>query len=344
MKIGVLVGGGDAPGLNAAVRAVYMQANEYGYEVLGIKGGWAGLLKKDVMPLNADAVEEIHSKGGIILYTSRTNPFKTSDGPSLVIENMKSLGIDVLVVIGGEDTLGVALKLHELGVPLVAVPKTIDNDLHGTDYSIGFDTAVSIVSEAIDRLHTTAESHHRTIIVEVMGRYTGWIALYGGLAGGANLILIPEVPYSLGEICETVQKRASRGKFHSVIVVAEGAKPAETEGFNFKDRDRGVDEFGHIRLGGIGSILEKLVETKTGMEARSVVLGHIQRGGSPTAFDRILATRLAVKAVQLLKESKFGQMSSLQGNEITSVALQEALKKRKTVSPELYELAKLFFK
>jgi 6-phosphofructokinase 1 len=344
MKIGVLVGGGDAPGLNAAVRAVFMQANEYGYEVLGIKGGWAGLLKMDTMPLNTETVEEIHSKGGIILYTSRTNPFKTPDGPSLVMENMKKLGIDALVVIGGEDTLGVALKLYEMNVPLVAVPKTIDNDLSGTDYSIGFDTAVSIVSDAIDRLHTTAESHHRTIIVEVMGRYTGWIALYGGLAGGANLILIPEVPYCLDEICEAVKRRVSRGKFHSIIVVAEGAKPAETESFNFKDRDRGIDEFGHVRLGGIGSVLEKLIEAKTGLETRSVVLGHIQRGGSPTAFDRVLATRLGVKAIQLVKEGKFGQMSSFQGNKIVSVELKEALKKRKTVSPELYELAKLFFK
>jgi len=343
MKIGVLVGGGDAPGLNAALKAVVTKANQFGYEVIGIKRGWAGLLGLDTQPLNIDAVEEVHSRGGVLLYTSRTNPFKVEEGPAHVVENMRKLKIDALIVMGGEDTLGVAQHLHELRVPIVGVPKTIDNDLAGTDYSIGFDTAVMIATDAIDRLRTTAEAHHRIVIVEVMGRHTGWIALHAGLAGGANLTLIPEVPFSLNQVYELVKNRHTNGKVYSIIVVAEGARLLKEEEQLIVE-SKEVDEFGHPRLGGISRVLEKLIQENTGLEARSVILGHLQRGGSPTAFDRILAMRLATKAVELVKERKFGQMASFQACEIVSVPLKEVVGERKNVPIELYEMAKAFFK
>jgi len=342
MKIGVLVGGGDAPGLNAALKATVIKAKEFGFEVTGIKRGWAGLLELDTEPLGTDAVEEIHSRGGVVLYTSRTNPFKMKKGPELVITNMKKLKIDALIAMGGEDTLGVARNLFEMGVPVVGIPKTIDNDLSATDYSIGFDTAVSIATDAIDRLRTTAEAHHRIVIVEVMGRRTGWIALYAGLAGGANLILIPEAPLSLSQIYRLLKTRHANGKVYSIIVVAEGAKMLkEDEQLIVESKE--IDEFGHPRLGGISRVLEKLIQENTGFEARSVILGHLQRGGSPTAFDRILAMRLADKAVELIKERKFGQMASFQGCEVVSVPLKDATAQRKSVSPELYKMAKTFF-
>jgi len=343
MKIGVLVGGGDAPGLNAALKAVVTKANEFGFEVVGIKRGWAGLLELDTQPLNIDAVEEIHSRGGVLLYTSRTNPFKVEEGPTRIIENMAKLKIDALIVMGGEDTLGVAHRLSEMGVPIVGVPKTIDNDLPGTDYSIGFDTAVAIATDAIDRLRTTAEAHHRIIIVEVMGRQTGWIAIDAGLAGGANLTLIPEEPFSLKQVYELLKHRQESGKVYSIIVVAEGARLLQEEGQLIVE-SKEKDEFGHPRLGGISRVLEKLIQESTGLEARSVILGHLQRGGSPTAFDRILAMRLATKAVELINEGKFGQMASFKACEIVSVPLKEALGERKSVPPELYEIAKTFFK
>jgi len=343
MKIGVLVGGGDAPGLNAALKAVVTKANEFGFEVIGIKRGWAGLLELDTQPLNTDAVEEIHSRGGVVLYTSRTNPFKVEGGTSRIIENMEKLEIDALIVMGGEDTLGVAQRLSEMDLPIVGVPKTIDNDLPGTDYSIGFDTAVAIATDAIDRLRTTAEAHHRIIIVEVMGRQTGWIAIDAGLAGGANLTLIPEVPFSLGQVYELVKKRHANGKVYSIIVVAEGARLLkEEEQLIVESHER--DEFGHPRLGGISRVLEKLIQNNTGLEVRSVILGHLQRGGTPTAFDRILAMRLATKAVELVNERKFGQMTSFQACEIVSVPLKKALGQRKSVPPDLYNIAKTFFK
>jgi len=342
MKIGVLTGGGDAPGLNAAIKAVVSKANEFRLEVVGIKRGWAGLLELDTQPLALDNVEEIHSRGGVVLYTSRTNPFKIENGSKRVIENMKKLKIDALIVMGGEDTLGVAQKLHEMGVHVVGVPKTIDNDISGTDYSIGFDTAVAIATDAIDRLRTTAEAHHRIVIVEVMGRSTGWIALYAGLAGGANLTLIPEVPLGLNQVYELLKHRHANGKVYSIIVVAEGAKVLqEKERIIVATQER--DEFGHPRLGGISRVLEKLIQDNTGLEARSVILGHLQRGGSPTAFDRILALRLATKAVELIKEKRFGQMASFQACDVVSVPLKEALGKRKSVPPELYDMAKTFF-
>ena len=343
MKIGVLVGGGDAPGLNAAIKAAVSKANEFGFNVIGIKKGWAGLIELDTQPLNLDDVEEIHSRGGVVLYTSRTNPFKVENGPKQVIQNMKKLKIGALVVMGGEDTLGVAQKLHEMGVPVVGVPKTIDNDLSGTDYSIGFDTAVAIATDAIDKLRTTAEAHHRIVIVEVMGRNTGWIALYAGLAGGANLTLIPEVPLGLNQVYGLLKYRKQSGKVYSIIVVAEGAKVLqEKEQIIVATKER--DEFGHPRLGGISRVLEKLIQENTGLEARSVILGHLQRGGSPTAFDRILAMRLATKAVELIKEKKFGQMASFQACEVVSVPLKDAMAQRKSVPIELYEMAKTFFK
>jgi len=343
MKIGVLVGGGDAPGLNAAIKAAVSKANEFGYNVIGIKNGWAGLLELDTQPLTLDDVEEIHSRGGVVLYTSRTNPFKIENGPRHVIENMRKLKIDALVVMGGEDTLGVAKKLYEMGVPVVGVPKTIDNDLSGTDYTIGFDTAVAIATDAIDKLRTTAEAHNRIIIVEVMGRNTGWIALYAGLAGGANLTLIPEVPLGLNQVYGLLKKRRANGKAYSIIVVAEGAKVLqEKEQILVASEER--DEFGHPRLGGISRVLEKLIQDNTGLEVRSMILGHLQRGGSPTAFDRILAIRLAAKAVELIKEKRFGEMASFQACDIVSVPLKDAMAKRKSVPPELYEMAKTFFK
>jgi len=342
-KVGVLVGGGDAPGLNAALKAIVTKADEFGYEVIGIKSGWAGLLEPDTQPLNTDTVEEIHARGGVLLYTSRTNPFKVKEGPTRVVENMKKLKVDALIVMGGEDTLGVAQRLHEMDVRVVGVPKTIDNDLAGTDYSIGFDTAVAIATDAIDRLRTTAEAHHRIVIVEVMGRHTGWIALHAGLAGGANLTLIPEVPFSLNQVYELVKKRHANGKAYSIIVVAEGAKLLqEKDQLIVESQER--DEFGHPRLGGISRVLEKLIQENTGLEARSVILGHLQRGGSPTAFDRILAMRLATKAVELVKERKFGQMACFQACEIVSVPLKEVVGERKNVPLELYEMAKAFFK
>lgn len=343
MKIGVLVGGGDAPGLNAAIKSVVFKANELDFDVIGIRNGWTGLLDVDIQPLNSDTVEEIHSRGGVVLYTSRTNPFKIENGPKKVIENIKKLKLDALIVMGGEDTLGVAEKLHEMGVPIVGVPKTIDNDLSGTDYSIGFDTAVAIATDAIDRLRTTAEAHHRIVILEVMGRNTGWIALYAGLAGGANLTLIPEAPLGLNQVYDLLKKRHKMGKACSIIVVAEGAKLLkEKEQILMTSEEK--DEFGHPRLGGISRVLEDLIEGNTGLEVRSVVLGHLQRGGSPTAFDRILAMRLAAKAVELVAGREFGKMASFQACEVTSVPLKESMKERKSVPPELYDMAKTFFR
>jgi len=342
MKIGVLTGGGDAPGLNAAIKAAVSKATELGFDVAGIKRGWAGLLELDTQPLSLDDVGEIHSRGGVVLYTSRTNPFKMENGPKQVVQNMKKLKIDALIAMGGEDTLGVAQKLYEMGVPVVGVPKTIDNDISGTDYSIGFDTAVAIATDAIDRLRTTAEAHHRIVIVEVMGRNTGWIALYAGLAGGANLTLIPEVPLGLNQVYALLKYRHGSGKVYSIIVVAEGAKVLEEkEQIIVATQER--DEFGHPRLGGISRVLERLIQENTGLEVRSMILGHLQRGGPPTAFDRILAMRLATKAVELIKEKRFGEMASFQACDVVSVPLKEALGKRKSVPPELYEVAKTFF-
>ncbi len=347
MKIGILTGGGDCPGLNAAIRAIVRKAISSGYETIGIRNGWKGLMSLDIFPLDLNNISGILPRGGTILGTSRTNPYKHPDGEKRILENLENEKIDVVIAIGGEDTLSVAYKLHKAGVNIVGIPKTIDNDVRGTDYSIGFDTAVNIAMEAIDRVHTTAESHNRVAVVEVMGRHTGWIALYAGLAGGADVILIPEKPFDIDHVCRVIEKRHARGKNFSIVVVAEGAKFKVEEHVD-KDgtliiQDLRVDEFGHVRLGGIGNLVADQIEKRTGMEARATILGHIQRGGSPTAFDRILATRFGVKAIELIEERKFGVMTALQGSEIVEVELSEVVGGLKTVNPELFEIAEVFF-
>ena len=341
MKIGILTGGGDCPGLNAVIRAVAKKAFAYGYEVIGIRDGWRGLVEIDTVPLDIQAVSGILSRGGTILGTSRTNPFKSPDMAEKVINNIKKLGLDVLVGIGGDDTLGVASRLFKKGIKTIGIPKTIDNDLSGTDFTFGFDTAVSIVTEALDRLHTTTEAHHRAMIVEVMGRHAGWIATYGGMAGGADMILIPEKPFEINDVADIVNKRAKRGRGFSIIVVAEGAVPKGVEGYITKDVKK--DAFGNVMLGGIGEFLAKEVEKATGVETRHVVLGHLQRGGSPTAHDRVLATRYGVRAAELINEGTFGVMVALQGNKIVPIPLEEGVRQTKTVDMETYKVAEVFF-
>ncbi|MFY9402744.1 MAG: ATP-dependent 6-phosphofructokinase [Candidatus Omnitrophota bacterium] len=339
-RIGILTGGGDCPGLNPVIRAAVRKGLLEGFEFIGIKDGWKGLVENTTIPLNIDTISGILNKGGTILGTSRTNPYKKEGLVEKVKENFKKMGLHALIAIGGEDTLGVASKLFDDGLTnVVGVPKTIDNDLSATDYTFGFDTALNIATEAIDRLHTTAESHHRVIVVEVMGRHAGWIAVEAGIAGGADVTLIPEVPIDLNEVCEIITKRRSRGKSFSIVVVAEGAQFKE-KGMVLQEQE--LDAFGHVRLGGIGDILAKEIEKKTGFETRVAVLGHLQRGGSPTAFDRVLGTRLGVKAVEMIKEKKFGRMAALQGVKIVDVPLKEAVKELKTVDLALYNVAKVF--
>jgi 6-phosphofructokinase 1 len=345
MRLGVLTGGGDCPGLNAVIRAVVRKAKmHYGWEVCGIKNGWAGFIESDAEPLTLDRVSGILPKGGTILGTSRTNPFKKEGVAERIVENSGKLGIDATIAIGGEDTLGVAHKLHKLGMPTVGIPKTIDNDLGGTEYTFGFDTAINIATEAIDRLHTTAESHHRVIVVEVMGRHTGWIAVYAGIAGGADVILIPEKPFAVADVCDLVKKRHARGKSFSIVVVAEGAKfsvEGDVDG-SLITQDVEMDDFGHVRLGGIGNILGREVERQTGFETRVSVLGYVQRGGTPTAFDRVLATRFGVRACELVEKGEFGKMVALQSNRIVAVDMDRALE-MKRVDEELYAIASIFF-
>lgn len=341
MKVAILSGGGDAPGINAVIRAVVRKAiQDYGYETVGVKDGWRGLVDGDFVPLDLMKTSGMLPKGGSILGTSRTNPFKQEGDPERILENVRKMGIGAVVVIGGDDTLGVAHKMNELGLPCVGVPKTIDNDLACTDYTFGFQTAVSIACEALDRLHTTAESHHRVIILEVMGRYTGWIALEAGLAGGADAILIPEKPFKVDEVCEYIRRRQKRGRNFSLVVAAEGAKPLGGKEIVYSS---GTDEFGNVRLGGVGYFLGREIEKKMNIETRVVVLGHLQRGGSPIAFDRVLASRYGVAAIDLVNEAKFGLMVALQGNKIVSVPLKDVVGKRKKVDLGLYEIAKVFF-
>jgi len=310
--------------------------------VIGIRNGWKGLMEANAAPLDLQSVSGILPKGGTILGTSRTNPYKRPEDHARVLETMRRLQLDAIISIGGEDTLGVATRLAKEGVRVVGVPKTIDNDLAMTDFTFGFDTAVNIAMEAIDRLHTTAESHHRIMVAEVMGRHAGWIATYAGIAGGADVILIPEEPIDVEAVCELITQRHSRGKDFSIIVIAEGAKlKGEAAGGGITEEPR--DEFGHVRLGGIGHLLGSLVEQRTGYETRVTVLGHLQRGGSPTAFDRILGTRFGVKAVELVLEGTFGVMVSLQGNRVVAVPLEEGTSRLKTVDMELYNIAKIFF-
>ncbi|HEV8662085.1 MAG TPA: ATP-dependent 6-phosphofructokinase [Candidatus Methylomirabilis sp.] len=341
-RIGILTGGGDCPGLNAVIRAVVRKAvGHHGLEVLGIREGWLGLMTGDLIPLGLDDISGILPKGGTILRTSRTNPFKKEDGPRRVLESLKAHRIDALIPVGGEDTLGVALKFAAQGVNLVGIPKTIDNDLDCTDYTFGFDTAVTTATDAIDRLHTTAESHHRVMVVEVMGRHAGWIATVSGIAGGADCILVPEVPFDIEEVSELVQRRKARGKDFSIVVVAEGAKPKDS-GVQVTATDK-VDAFGHVRLGGIGTVVSEEIERRTGIETRVTILGHVQRGGSPTPFDRVLATRFGIRAVELVLAGDFGKMVALQGNRIVAVPLADAVKRLKTLDMELYDIARVFF-
>ncbi|KAB2808753.1 6-phosphofructokinase [Pimelobacter simplex] len=341
MRVGVLTGGGDCPGLNAVIRAVVRKGvNEHGFDFVGFRDGWRGPLEGVTVPLGIEQCRGILPRGGTILGSSRTNPFAVDDGVQRIKDNLGAAGVDALVAIGGEDTLGVATKLAELGVDVVGVPKTIDNDLSGTDFTFGFDTAVNIATEAIDRLHTTAESHHRVLVVEVMGRHAGWIALHAGIAGGASAVLIPEVPFDIDAVCAHVETRF-RSEYAPIIVVSEGALPADGTGMTLVSGEK--DAFGHVRLGGIGDRLAHEIEQRTGKEARAVVLGHVQRGGTPTAFDRWLATRFGLQAIDAVAEGEYGVMVALRGTDIVRVPLVEGTGELKLVSPREYDEARVFF-
>lgn len=341
-RIGMLTGGGDCPGLNAVIRGVVRTAKAEGWHVIGFKNGWKGIIQNNFVELDLKSVAEILPRGGTILGTSRTNPYKNKkDGDSeKVRETIKKNKLDAVIAIGGEDTLGAGHKLAKDGMPIIGVPKTIDNDLNATDYTFGYDTALNIATECLDRIRTTAESHDRVMVVEIMGRHAGWIALEAGIAGGADVVLIPEVSMSIDEICGYITQQRDRGKNFSVIAVSEGFS---IKGEELVTTKKELDAFGHVLLGGVGDRLAKLIEKKTGYETRSTVLGHIQRGGSPTAFDRVLGTRFGVKAVQLVKEGRFGHMVSLRGRDIVAVPLEEAVGELKTVPADMYELAKIFF-
>jgi phosphofructokinase-like protein len=343
MRVGLLTGGGDCPGLNAVIRAVVRRGlAEQGNSFVGFRYGWAGLMKDDADELTLASTAGILPRGGTILGTSRTNPFADgADGAAAILDTLRRREVDALIPIGGEDTLGVALRLHEQGVPVVGVPKTIDNDLGGTDVTFGFQTAVQIVTDAIDRLHTTAESHNRVMVLEVMGRHTGWIATHAGIAGGADAILVPERPFDIDEVVAHLRTRHARGRSFSIVVVAEGATPRE--GTLHIREGTATDAFGHARLGGIGVALEGELERRTGYESRVTILGHVQRGGTPVAFDRVLATRFGVAAMDAALAGRFGTMVGLSGTRILEVPLAEALREPKLLDPELYETAELFF-
>jgi ATP-dependent phosphofructokinase / diphosphate-dependent phosphofructokinase len=342
MRVGVLTGGGDCPGLNAVIRAIFRRVDhlDLDIELIGFRDGWAGLLDGSTEPIDAETTAGILHRGGTILGTSRTNPYKSPDGEAKVLATLRRLRIDALIVIGGEDTLSVAQQLSQAGVSVIGVPKTVDNDLAGTDYTFGFQTAVQTATEAIDRLHTTAESHHRVIVVEVMGRHAGWIALHSGIAGGADAILIPEKPFDLNDVCSHLVHRRLTGRRFSIVVVAEGAAP---KGGMLELASDAVDEFGHVRLGGVGALVADEIQKRTGFDTRVAILGHIQRGGSPVAFDRVLATRYGVAAVDALAHGQFGKMTALRDAEITLVDIAEAVGTTRTVDPGLYELAEVFF-
>jgi ATP-dependent phosphofructokinase / diphosphate-dependent phosphofructokinase len=340
MRLGVLTGGGDCPGLNAVIRAIVRKGvAEYGHDFVGYRDGWRGPLENDSRPLGVPEVRGILPRGGTILGSSRTNPLKENGGVERILANLKEAGVDGLVVIGGEDTLGAATSLSGEGVQIVGVPKTIDNDLGATDYTFGFDTAVNIAMEAIDRLHTTAESHKRALICEVMGRHAGWIAWHAGIAGGANVILIPEIEFEVDRVCDYIVRRFE-SEYSPIIVVAEGAQP---KGGMPKALEGETDEFGHVRLGGIAHWLEGEIERRTGHEARATVLGHVQRGGTPTAFDRVLATRFGLHAIDAANDGRWGMMTALRGTEIELVELKEATAELKTVPESLYSEAEVFF-
>jgi phosphofructokinase-like protein len=340
-RIGILTGGGDCPGLHAVIRAIVRKGiNVHGHECVGFRYGWAGVLAEDTLPLTHETTRGILHRGGTILGTSRTNPYKEDGGAQRVKDVLREGGIDALVPIGGEDTLGVARRLADEGVSIVGVPKTIDNDLGATDFTFGFQTAVQIATDAIDRLHTTAESHNRVIVVEVMGRHAGWIAAYSGLAGGADAILVPERPFDVDEVCQHLRRRASNGRPFSIVVVAEGATPTDGD---IVSEHEGTDAFGHVRLGGIAVQLEKEIEARTGFETRMTILGHVQRGGTPLAYDRVLGTRFGVEAIDAVTEGDFGRMVALRGTEVVRVPLEEALAAPKLLDPKLFETAEVFF-
>jgi len=340
MRIGVLTGGGDCPGLNAVIRAAVRKGSEiYGHSFVGFRDGWKGPLESVTMPLDVSTTRGILPRGGTILGSSRTNPLKVDGGVERIQANLATLGVDALIAIGGEDTLGVATALAAAGVAVVGVPKTIDNDLGATDYTFGFDTAVQIAVDAIDRLHTTAESHHRVLIVEVMGRHAGWIALHSGLAGGANVILIPERPFDIDQVCAYIEHRFA-SHYSPIVVVAEGAQPKEG---TMELQAGELDAFGHVRLGGIGQVLEREIQSRTGYESRQTVLGHVQRGGTPTAYDRVLATRFGLHAIDAVHDGSSGVMVALRGTEIVRVPLSDATQTLKTVPIERYEEVEVFF-
>ncbi len=346
MRVGVLTGGGDCPGLNAVIRAIVRRGvQEFGHEFIGFRDGWRGPLEGDTVPLDVQAVRGILPRGGTILGSSRTNPLADGaagggrSGVARISANLDSLGVDALIAIGGEDTLGVAARLHEAGARIVGVPKTIDNDLGATDYTFGFDTAVNIAMEAIDRLHTTAESHHRALIVEVMGRNAGWIALHAGMAGGANVILIPEKPFDIEKVCAYVEHRFQT-RYAPIVVVAEGARPVDGDAASAGQQ---LDSFGHVRLGGAGQMLADEIEKRTGKEARCTVLGYIQRGGTPTAFDRVLATRFGLQAIGAAHDGAFGVMVAMRGTEIVRVPLTEATRELKVVPADRYNETEVLF-
>ncbi len=343
MRVGVLTGGGDCPGLNAVIRGIVRKGvRDHGLELVGFQHGWAGVLESDTVELTLEATKGILPRGGTILGTSRTNPYADdADGTAAVKATLDELGIDALIPIGGEDTLGVARRLSADGVQVVGVPKTIDNDLAGTDVTFGFHTAVQIATDAIDRLHTTAESHNRVIVVEVMGRHAGWIAAYSGLAGGADAILVPERPFEIDAVCESLERRHGSGRTFSIVVVSEGALPADGSGLS--THSAGKDAFGHERLGGIAVQLEAEIEQRTGFECRMTILGHVQRGGSPLAFDRVLGTRFGVAAIDAATAGHFGKMVALRGTEIELVPLEAALDEPKLLDPAFFETAEVFF-
>jgi ATP-dependent phosphofructokinase / diphosphate-dependent phosphofructokinase len=346
MRIGILTGGGDCPGLNAVIRAVVRRATDRGHDMVAVREGWKGLTEGIFAPLGRREVSGILPRGGTILGTTRSNPYKVDGGPDAVLRHFAEARLDALVVVGGEDTLGVAARLHrERGLPVIGVPKTIDNDLPGTDYTFGFDTAVTIATEAIDRLHTTAESHNRVMVVEVMGRHTGWIAVMSGIAGGADVILIPEQPITVEEACSELVKRHDGGKDFSIVVVSEGYELTYESGEHrlVAGVARETDQFGHVVLGGVGDALARDIEERTGFETRVTVLGHVQRGGSPTPRDRVLATRFGLKAADLAHERSFGRMAALHGDSIVDIPLEDVTREIKTVPAEWYEVARAFF-
>jgi 6-phosphofructokinase 1 len=346
MRIGVLTGGGDCPGLNAVIRAVTRRGLSAGHEVVGVREGWRGLVEGKLQPLGPREISGILPRGGTILGTTRTNPYKLDGGVERVLETFSRERMDALVAIGGEDTLGVAARLFaEQSFPVVGVPKTIDNDLSATDYTFGFDTAVTVATEAIDRLHTTAESHNRVMVVEVMGRHTGWIAVTSGIAGGADVILIPELPITVEDACAEIRRRHERGKDFSIVVVSEGYELTYASGETrlVAGEARASDQFGHVRLGGVGEALAREIEDRTGYETRVTVLGHVQRGGTPTPRDRVLATRYGLKAADLVLEGRFGRMAALHGDAIVDVSLEEATAELKRVPREWYDVARAFF-